>query len=538
MSDAPHGQSDSPADPPLLTWAREFLPHYFGDQPADFHRELMANLVAPQRRLIARVAPRGHAKSTCAALAYPLWCACTGHRKNVVIITHEASLARQFVQDIRTELETNERIIAAHGELFRATADSESGVSSEDACESPKKRKSESATKRGASAKKSAAARKSVKRASPKRAARVARTTRRPRRTAWTRDKLITTTGVTIQAKGVGASLRGTRVGPQRPDLIICDDIEKDETIATPDGRRKLENWLLRVVMPALAPKGQLVILGSLIHYDSLLANLRDRTRFPRWDYRVYRALEFERIGDEYYPKPLWPGRWSVQRLNEERERVGTLAFEQEYQANPIDDSLRPFKPEWLQRYDESELVDERLITLMAVDPATGVEGGDFFAIWIGSVDIATGVIYTREILLERIGFVEQVKRIMAAFERWRPLKVGIETTAYQTALKDILEHNSRERNIYMPLVGLNPVRSKRARIEASAPFYENGTMRLPRALPPEVESQFLGFPRAKHDDAPDVCVMGIELARTLTSATRVEGAVRDTTHTSRRGGW
>lgn len=32
--------------------------------------------------------------------------------------------------------------------------------------------------------------------------------------------------------------------------------------------------------------------------------------------------------------------------LNIGRERIGTLAFEQEYQANPLDDSLRAFKHE------------------------------------------------------------------------------------------------------------------------------------------------------------------------------------------------
>ena len=199
--------------------------------------------------------------------------------------------------------------------------------------------------------------------------------------------------------------------------------------------------------MPALAPDGQLLVLGSLIHYDSLLANLSDAKRFPRWDYKVYRALEAPLHDDgEHYRVALWPARWPVERLDEERERIGTLAFEQEYQANPIDDSIRVFQPEWLQRYEPRELVERNLITLMAVDPATGVSGGDFFAIWIGSLDRTTGIIYTRELTLERIGVVDQIKRIVAAFQRWRPLRIGIETVAYQVALKQILEDHSRKR--------------------------------------------------------------------------------------------
>ena len=342
-----------------------------------------------------------------------------------------------------------------------------------------------------------------------------------------------------MQAKGCGASLRGVRVGPNRPDLIICDDIEKDELVATPEGRRKLEHWLRRVVMPALAPGGQLLVLGSLIHYDSLLANLCNPERFRGWNYKVYRAIEAEPAEkDLYHRVALWPARWPLRRLDEERERIGTLAFEQEYQANPIDDAIRVFQPEWLKRYDPQQLDPRKLIMLMAVDPATGVSGGDYFAIWVGGVDHSSGIIYTCELTLERIGIVEQVKRIVDAFERWRPIKIGIETVAYQVALKQILEEHSRQNRLYMPIVTIQTTANKRARIEGSSPFYENGTFRLPPALAPEIESQFLHFPKAKHDDAPDVCAMGIELARALRAVDLCGSVAAGRNPYQRNGAW
>ena len=499
--------------PASLRWARKFLPDYFCDKPAPFHAELMGDLENAERRLIARVAPRGHAKSTCAALAYPLWCICEQRRRNIVIITHESALATQFVRDIRNELEVNDRIIDKYGDLCKEPAT---------------KRRSDGATK-GKARRHGGTKARSVGRKTAKRRA-------RPK---WSEAIFTTATGITVQAKSAGGSLRGARVGPSRPDLIICDDIEKDELVATPEGRRKLEHWLRRVVMPALAPDGQLLVLGSLIHYDSLLANLCDKQRFPRWDYKVYRALEAELAEDgNYYRIALWPARWPVERLDEERERVGTLAFEQEYQANPIDDSIRVFQPEWLQRYNPGELVEQNLITLMAVDPATGISGGDFFAIWIGSLDRSTGIIYTRELTLERIGVPEQVRRIVAKFEQWRPVKIGIETVAYQVALKQILEERSRQNRLYMPIVPIQTTANKRARIEGSSPFYENGTFRLPHALDPQIESQFLHFPKARHDDAPDVCAMGIELARSLRTVGAVQGITAGRNPFSRDGGW
>ncbi|MBK9128673.1 MAG: hypothetical protein IPM13_12870 [Phycisphaerales bacterium] len=492
-------KTQSPGRDPLA-WARHYLPDYFTDEPCRFHAELMAALADPRRRLVARVAPRGHAKSTCAALAYPLWCICTRRRYNIVIVTHEASLAIQFVRDLRHELESNERLVADYGDLCHGE---------------------------GADAQQQ---REAVR--SPKRAAR-----RGPKR-ACSQTRFTTWTGITVQAKGTGAGFRGLRSGPQRPDLVICDDIEKDEHVATPGQRRKLENWLRRVVMPALAPDGQLLVLGSIIHYDSLLANLRDRTRFPRWDYAVYRALEAETLPDGGFRRvALWPARWPVERLDEERARIGSLAFEQEYQANPIDDTLRVFRPEWLRRCTPAEAARPELIVLMAVDPATGAAGGDYFALWVGGIDPQSGVIYTRELTLSRIGIVEQVQRVLTAFEQHRPVRIGIETVAYQVALRQILEEEGRRRRLYLPIVPIQTSANKRARIEGVAPFFENGTFRLPEALLDEIESQFLHFPKARHDDAPDVCTMAIELARTLRSGARVESLLtrRDP---ATRGGW
>ncbi len=494
-----------------LAWAQHFLPHYFTDPPSAFHRELMTALAELARRLIARVAPRGHAKSTCAALAYPLWCICQQRRRNIVLVTHERGLATQFLRDIRQELECNERIRAAYGDLCAG----EAGARGDDeppevGARGPRLRRARGPYSRAAGG---------------------------PRRRKWAETVFTTTTGVTVQARGAGAAFRGLRVGPQRPDLVICDDLEKDDAVASPTRRRKLEAWLQRVVLPALAPGGQLVVLGSLLHHDGLLANLRDRRRFPRWDYAVYRAIEARpRPDGEFERVALWPARWPLQRLDEERERIGTLAFEQEYQANPVDEALRVFRPEWLRSYDPATLEPARLMNLMAVDPAAGTAAGDFFALWVGSVDEADGTIYTRELTLERINIVAQVRRIVAAWERWRPVRIGIETTAYQAALKDVLDDYGRRHGLYLPIVPLRAVGNKRARIEASAVFYENGTFRLPPDLPPEAERQFLQFPKSRHDDAPDVCAMGIELARAVRAGTRV--AARVGRGDVARGGW
>lgn len=476
--------------PASLRWAWEFLPHFFTDWPSDFHAALLRTLEDSQRRLIACVAPRGHAKSTTAALAYPLWSICNQRYRNIIIVTNEATLATQFVRDIRDELLTNDQILAAYGDLLAEPATT--------------------ATK-----------------------------PRRRTRPKFAEAIFQTTTGVTVQARGTGASFRGTRVGPHRPDLIICDDLEKDLDVQSPTQRKKLEHWLRRVAMPALAPHGRLLVLGTLLHHDALLANLANRGRFPRWEYLFFRALEHEQRADgQWFPVPLWPARWSLAKLEEERDRIGTLAFEQEYLGNPIDENVRPFREEWLQRYDPRDLAHKQLVNLIAVDPAAGKEQRDYFALWVGSVDLATGIIYTREISLERINVVEQVNRILRAADRWQPLRIAIETNGYQYALKDILDHTARQTRRYLSFVPVNTTIGKRGKIEGLAPFLENGTFRLPPDCPDEVIRQFLHFPAAGHDDAPDVCAMGLDLARTLVTAGALDLTTAAHNPFARNGAW
>ncbi len=477
----------------LFDWARRFLPEYFTDEPCAFHIELLRDLARPDLRLMVRIAPRGHAKSTCASLGLPLWAICERRNRNVVLVSHEIGLATQFGRDIRAELESNEAILEHYGDLTQR--DPSNALTGDAAGKTP------------------------------------ARAARRRSRTKWSEAMFTSASGVTVHAKGAGSAFRGLRVGPNRPDLIICDDIEKDDLVRSPEARRKLDQWLRRVVMPALAPGGRLIVVGSLLHFDSLLANLCRPEKFPRCDARVYRAIEMEPITEpgesalsqrRFREVALWPARWSLERLKEERMRIGTMAFEQEYQANPVDTDRPVFRAEWLHRCTHAEIdaliEGGQFVPLIMVDPATGEkkDKGDYFAMWIGGVDTLSGRILTREIMLDRIGFQEQVRRIIAAFRQHRPVKVGVESVAYQVALCQVLEEDSRRSGLYIPIVRVSTKKDKTLRIESSACFFENGTFRLPADLPADIEDQFLHFPRAGHDDAPDVCAMAIDLARDM----------------------
>jgi hypothetical protein len=76
-------------------------------------------------------------------------------------------------------------------------------------------------------------------------------------------------------AKGMLTRIRGARSRSARPDLLLLDDAENDENVATPEQRAKTWLFLFRALLPMLDPKtGTFIAAGTLLHHESMLSRL------------------------------------------------------------------------------------------------------------------------------------------------------------------------------------------------------------------------------------------------------------------------
>jgi hypothetical protein len=104
-----------------------------------------------------------------------------------------------------------------------------------------------------------------------------------------------------------------------RPDLIICDDLENDEHVQTPEQRTKAADWFNRAVVPALDPRtGTLLVTGTVLHFDTLLVK-----RLALDD--IYLTRRYAAIQPD--ETPLWPERFPLEKLAQIKRQVGSLAF-------------------------------------------------------------------------------------------------------------------------------------------------------------------------------------------------------------------
>lgn len=256
------------------------------DSLKPFVRDKYHNLLKPTQKLSGAIfcEPREHGKTVRFSFAYVLWSVLTGRAKYVLLIGASGDSARENLQNIKTEIEENEKILEDFGSLQGDT---------------------------------------------------------------WTNVRLELTNGTCIQAKGSGASMRGTRFRQYRPDLIVIDDVLKDDAINSPSQRNKIHRWLKRVVFN-LGKTAFIIWVNTVFHNDDPVSRLC--RELEAGDLVNWIAVRLGCIRPD--GTPLWPEYWDIQSLEDKKKTIGVSAFSTEYMNEPLADEERIIHIEWIEEHN------------------------------------------------------------------------------------------------------------------------------------------------------------------------------------------
>lgn len=155
----------------------------------------------------------------------------------------------------------------------------------------------------------------------------------------WRRDRLWTADGFIVDALGLDTAIRGIKLGDQRPDFIILDDIDAADDSPTTIDRKVVA--LTRGVLPARSPDCAVLVAQNLIHADGIVTRLVDgradfltnRTVSGPWP--AIKDMEWERVdGRSIVTKgePTWPGVMTLDVLQATIDEIGMRAFLAELQ--------------------------------------------------------------------------------------------------------------------------------------------------------------------------------------------------------------
>jgi hypothetical protein len=333
----------------------------------------------------------------------------------------------------------------------------------------------------------------------------------------WTEDYIETTNGVTVAARGRGGQIRGLIRNGNRPDNIICDDIEDEESVDSDTQRKKTQKWFFRAVMPAIArrnPNATITVLDTLKHADALILKIADD---PRFNFIRFAAIDPD-------GEALWESHMSLEQIETEKQsfiKAGELAaFYMEYMSQLSNAESSKFKS-FTYVPDLSDLI----ATALACDPAISEQKkSDFFCLAVAGMTKG-GIIKVVNSWGEKgVHPRQQVDKIFEMYEDTLKRtglhpKVGIEGIAYQRALIHLVREEMFRKKRYFEIVDIKHGNvSKVARVEGILqPRYANGyVVHTQRFV--HLESQLLDWPNGKRD-FPDALAMAVSLLDPYASA-------------------
>lgn len=315
----------------------------------------------------------------------------------------------------------------------------------------------------------------------------------------------------TIGTSGVEAELTSSHY-----DMIILDDLQGEKNFQTPEQREKVKRYY-RSMMDLIEPGGVIIVIGTRWHLDDVYQYIIDNEA-EYYDIEVRQVIENGKIiFPKKFQKKFSPNTKSWESVDyhctdyiEYLKKRPSEEFASQYMNNPIDSENAIFKKDYFKYYERRP---ERLYISMTIDPAISEkQTADFFAINVSGMDDKYNI-YVLDTIKGHWKVAESIDNIFTTYQKWRPSCVGLETVAYQKALKSWLEEKMRERGVYFPITELkrNTNESKEFRIKALEPFYRDGLVHHAPWMK-SLEQELLQFPRGKHDDELDALASQLDL--------------------------
>jgi predicted phage terminase large subunit-like protein len=487
----------------LEQFARYFFPEYFTSEWSSFHydmvnylQDIILNRQDVENKFVV-AAPRGHSKSTIFTFLCVMWCCCYGYKKVILVISATNSIAKKFILDCRTQLETNERIVEHFGNLKGYVM--------------------------------------------------------------WSSTEFCTSNGVYVGGRGAGEQMRGFKWNGSRVDLCLIDDLESKENVATQNQRDSLEEWFTGDVMPMGTPTCDFLYVGTILSYEALLFKLLHEPRFSSWERKLYSAvikdsesllwMEFERIaldptreksiGDacDFFEEHRAEMMEGVELLWEKRQkdmylylRIKKLENEEKYnsefQNNPMTENLRTFKNEWLENNYYIELPEIKEV-FGALDPSMGKRKGDTSAI----IMLGRGIdnrIYVLEADVCRRSPDKTIDDLELHIIKYYDKLKGfvVETNVMQEYLADNIKKKFLDKGLYVDWIDAKPLSgdSKKLRINGMVPKIKHGYVKFNRNHV-TLLTQLKNYPKG-NDDAPDTLQMALAPMMSLENSSFSFGSV------------
>ena len=454
----------------------------------EFHKKVWEYCCSPHP-YVAISAPRAHAKSTAVTHAYVLACILFRVADYVVIISDTETQAIQFLNNIKMELLENQTLINLF--QFRGLEkDAEREIIGTIGPDHKKFR----ILVRGAS--------------------------------------------------GGGGAIRGLLWRNKRPNLIICDDIENDEAVVNEERRAKFREWFFGALLPVLSDYGKIRVVGTILHFDSLLERLMPQTTGDGAVHTVHdgltqysvapnvawHAIKFRAHTDfDDFSTILWPEKFNEDRLRGIRANyIGQgypEGYAQEYLNYPISETDSFFRrSDFLPMEDGDRKA--RKTYYASLDLAISTEDKrSYTSGTVGGVD-ELGCLHIVDQHRKRLDGKEIIELLFDIQKDWAPEQIAIEKGVLEKALGPFIRDEMLRRNVFINFYTYTRFADKRTMARSIQGRMRQGGVKFNKeaAWYPTLEEEMLRFDRGSYDDQVDTMAgLGLMLDKMQPAQTDAE---------------
>jgi predicted phage terminase large subunit-like protein len=319
----------------------------------------------------------------------------------------------------------------------------------------------------------------------------------------------------------------GTVAGVGADDIIL-DDIMKPQNANSAEARQTLLNWVPEIFSRFDKPaEGVRILVMHRLHPDDISERLEQSGEYltiklplvaeddQTFHSKGMKQIIFARKSGEALNPVLTP----PEEIKLLKKDIPHNVFLARYQQQPVAAGAGLVKAEWFPRYDE---IPAGAPVLQSWDIATTANAGDY------SVCItfawADGKFYVWDVFRKQIAYPDLRHAVRQLDEKYKPLRIVIETVATGIALyQDLCSEGMKH------LIRCDVKIDKLTRLEACTPFFKDGHVLLPKQAPwlSAFLNELIEFPVGGYDDQVDSLSQIIGYRASVLDAAKIKSKYR-----------
>lgn len=301
----------------------------------------------------------------------------------------------------------------------------------------------------------------------------------------------------TVESSGL---VTGQKTGGHY-NLLIYDDVVTIDSVRTPDMIKTTTQAFQMSLNTTSSADGRKRFIGTFYHYaDTYQEIIKSGAAKPR-----IKPCVDEQGNPVLYSKEV---------IQEKKRQMGSAVFASQMMCDPRQATTMGFKDEWLRYWNP--IIWANLNRYILVDPADAVKKkSDFTSMWVIGLG-ADNNFYVIDMVRDKLNLTSRTEFLFDLHRVYKPLNTFYEKVGMQADIDHIL-YVQEQRNYRFPITPVGAKSSKQLRIDALEPIFRDNRIYLPHELQRQnwegmmvdvvqefVEEEYKAYPFCEHDDALD----------------------------------